>query len=286
MLKRWDELFRYTITFIGIALFIGSVFFAFTGDWSYITSFSYWIDTFFSTTFAWSLRPLWQPKGEEIALASDSEISELEVAKSKLIEEVSKRKLSDVLKRQCEEDDKREKVQEWHTYCAKKVQQIKQSKLLPFKSYFLNKWQNKFDEVVEYLEYKDNEQYKGTFNVENVSIEYFEYDYAKIMSSNYRLSEIKKKGRYNRQRSLKRSYRINIVTFFLMAIFGGIQVLINSFMAEDVVILGGKLIMFALNIRSGIKIGVSGISVEYHEDLSKDLNYLKTFIKNNNGDVL
>lgn len=281
MLKRWDEIFRYTITLLGMSFFVGSVFFAFTGNWEFIGSFSYWFDTIGSTTFAWFLRYLWQPKGEEVQIDSDDDIREKEKSKGDLIGRITNANVTDKLKEECDKKDHDSKLNEWYNHCDEKLKHFKSVKLIPFKKYFISKWEREFNLVKEYKLCVDKENYQGEFNLDTIKIEYYEYDMGKILSTTYRQSLLGKRVRYSRGRSLKRSYRINIVTFLVMAVFSGLQLFINDVSTDDVLILGGKLVMFMLNIRSGFKIGIDGIKVEYNADLTDDLVFLREFVIKN-----
>jgi len=85
----WKSAFRYTITTMIYLFVIASVFFYFSGDWSFLSSFGYYITTFTTTFFALFLRYIWSDKGEVVALFGDSDITTKEKAKKGLLKQVT-----------------------------------------------------------------------------------------------------------------------------------------------------------------------------------------------------
>ena len=270
MVNWWAEAFRFIITTLIFAFYIALTFFAFRGNFDFIFSYEYWLTTLSSTTIAWFLRYLWSFKGVESTLIQSKEISEKEQGKASLIAEINKRNLTNVVETEIDKTNRKEKLKQYKNKCERKIK-IHQSRFM-FKKYNSKR-----------LEYWRNERKlcdKDDFNVDIVKVKYYKYDIDSMLSATYKPnSEIETRGNIND--TVLKSYRTNIITLIGFALIGGLQVFVSNFSNEDLFILLGRLLIFTINIYSGLMLGINFVKGKYSNDITKDFVFMKSILKEN-----
>ena len=78
-----------------------------------------------------------------------------------------------------------------------------------------------------------------------------------------------------------RSYRVTLITFVVFALLGALQVFVQDYSNEDLFVLLGRIVTFLININSGLGLGKDFVRGDYNNDLTKDIVFLKTTLKNN-----
>ena len=270
----WRAFFRYTITTLIYLFVIASVFFYFTGDWSFLKSFQYYITTFTTTFFAMFLRFIWVDKGEQVALLTHNDIKIKEDAKRKLIKEVVDRNLIDNLETYVINETKKEKEKEYKKLLDRKVKYLKIKGLKPFRKYRYNKWVQRRKEFLEYLTGVESD-----FNLDNIKVSHYKITIDDILSVSHIQQSKDKRKRYNKKKNVLSSYQTNVITFVGSAVISGASVLLSKFVVEDLIILLSQIIIFTLNIYSGYNLGLNGILQDYSTNLSDDYVLLKRFLK-------
>jgi hypothetical protein len=270
----WKAFFRYTITTLIYLFVIASVFFYFTGDWSFLTSFQYYITTFSTTFFAMFLRFLWVDKGESVALQTHSDIKVKEDAKRKLIKEVVDRNLVDNLETYVINEARVEKEKEYKKVLDRKIKYLKKGWYKPFRVKRYNKWVERRKEFLEYQMGVTND-----FNLDNIKVSHYKITIDDILSVSHIQQSKDKRKRYNKNKNVFSSYQTNVLTFVGSAVVGGANVLLSKFVIEDLIILLTQVIIFTLNIYSGYNLGLNGILQDYSTNLSDDYVLLKRFLK-------
>jgi len=266
MVNWWAEAFRFIITTFIFAFYIALTFFAFRGDFAFIATFEYWMTTISSTSIAWFLRYLWSFKGVETTLNSSSEISEKETGKALLISEINQKNLTDLLEIKIENANKKEKLRQYRNKCDRKIRQYTGKK---YRKRRLQYWK---DERIACD--------KDDFNVDVVRVKYYKYDIDSMLSSTYKPnSDVETRGNINSE--VMKSYRTNIVTLIAFAVIGGLQVLVSEYTSEDLFVLLGRMLVFTINIYSGLTLGINFVKVKYSNDITKDFVFMKSFMKEN-----
>jgi len=272
----WKSAFRYLITTLIYAFVIATVFFAFSGDWTFLTSFQYYVTTFTTTFFAMFLRFLWCDKGEAVALNIVDDIKAKEDAKKALIGKVVDNNLVGELEDFAIKETKINKETEYQAKLDKKVAYLKKGWYKPFRVYRYNVWVERRNEFLDYKSGLEND-----FNLDNIRISHYKVTIDDLLSVSHIQKTKDKKKRYNKSKKIFSSYQTNILTFIGSAIVGGANVFIKNFVLEDLMILLSQVIIFTLNIYSGYNIGLNGILQDYSTDLSDDYTLLKRFLKLN-----
>jgi len=272
--KWWQSFFRYTLTTLIYVFVIASVFFYFSGDWSFLSSFQYYVTTFTTTFFALFLRYIWSDKGESVALYSVSDIKVKEQAKKDLLLQVTTNNLVSELEVFVLKVSKENKEIAYKKKLDKKVNHLKSGRLKPFRKYRYDKWVGLRYEFLDYLSGAEND-----FNLDNIRVSHYKITIDDILSVSHIQQSNEKRSRYNKNRLIFSSYQTNVLTFIGSALVGGAQVFLSKFQVEDLIILLSQIIIFTLNIYSGYNIGMNGILQGYSTDLSDDYVILKRFLK-------
>lgn len=272
----WKTFFRYTITTLIYLFVIASVFFYFTGDWSFLTTFQYYATTFTTTFFAMFLRFIWVDKGEQVALQTHSDIKVKEDAKRLLLKDVVDRNLVDKLEKYVIKETRLEKEKEYKKLLDRKVMYLKSGRLKPFRKIRYNKWVERRNVFLDYLEGIESE-----FNLANVKVSHYKVSIDDILSVSHIQQSKEKRRRYNKNKNVLSSYQTNVITFVGSAVVGGASVFLSKFAVEDLIILLSQIIIFTLNIYSGYSLGLNGILQDYSTNLSDDYVLLKRFLKEN-----
>jgi|LGVE01.1.fsa_nt_gb hypothetical protein len=270
----WRSFFRYTITTLIYLFVIASVFFYFTGDWSFLYSFQYYITTFTTTFFAMFLRFLWVDKGETVALKTERDIKVKEDAKRKLIKEVVESNRVDELETYVINETRVEKEREYKKLLDRKVLHLKKGSHRRFHAKRYNKWVERRKVFTEYLGGITND-----FNLDNVKVAHYKITIDDILSVSHIQQSKDKRKRYNKKRNVFSSYQTNVITFVGSAVVGGASVFLSKFQLEDLIILFSQIMIFTLNIYSGYSLGLNGILQDYSTNLSDDYVLLKRFLK-------
>jgi hypothetical protein len=265
----WAEIFRWLITLLIFAIYTALTFFSLDGDWSFLTRFGYWFDLFTSTTLAWFLRYLWTFKGLEAMLFKSVEIKEQEQGKADLIMEINSKNLTDVLEHKIEVANTKEKKKQYRIKCDRKIR-----KHWGFKKLF-KKWHEK---KADYWKQERIDCDNPEFDIDAIKVKYYKYDIDSMLTSTYRPShEVEVRGNIGLE--IVKSFRISIITMIVFAVLGAIQIWLKDYSNDDLVILGGKLLMFLINMYSGYDLGGKFIKSKYSNDLTKDYVFMKSIIK-------
>lgn len=260
----WSEFFRWGITLLVFGLYTALTFFALDGDWSFLGRFSYWFDLLASTTLAWFLRYLWMFKGLNNALFNSQDIKEKEIGKGKVVEEINSNSLTDVLQTSIDVTNESNKLIQYRLKCDRKIRKYRGTK------YFKGR-----------LEYWKQERIncdKEEFDVNVVKVRYYKYDIDSMLSSTYRPNhDTETRGNINLE--LFKSFRISIITMIVFAVLGAINIWLKDYSNDDLIILGGKLLMFLINMYSGHDLGKKFVLSKYSNDLTKDYAFMKKVLK-------
>lgn len=268
--KKWfANGFKILITFLVFAFYIGGVFFAYRQSWEFLLTFGYWFDTVSSTTLAFVFRWLYSDTGVSHELEMNEKIKAKEELKSGLIGEVTSKDLVGELKELIDKKNRTNKLQAYKDKIDRKLVYYRErGKLYPFKKRKYNKWSKKKKQV-----------YEEDFNLNNIKVKYYRYDLDEMLSSFYKEQYNEITTRINKDQFVLSSLRTNVFTILVLMIYNATVLLPKDFSWESVSLLIGKLIIFTLNIYNGYKLGKKYISVLYSDVLSKDFEFLKTFIK-------
>ena len=264
----WSELLRWLITTLVFGFYIALTFFSFRGDWTFLGDFEYYTATLSATSVAWFLRWIWAVKGLEIALGKSQDIHDKQLGKENLVREINQNNLTDLLDLAIKKENKQTKLKEYKNKCERKRNKYKKSKL-PFSKNRYKHWKQERINCD-----------KEDFNVEVVSVRYYKYDIDSMLSSTYKQgNQVETRGNLNSE--VMSSFRTNMVTLLAFALLGALQVFIKEYSSEDLFVLLGRLMVFTINIYSGLNLGISFINNKYSNDLSKDYVFLKSVLKNN-----
>jgi len=263
----WSELLRWLITSLVFGFYIALTFFSFRGNWDFLTNFEYYTTTLSATTVAWFLRWIWAQKGLEIRLFKSEDIKDKQIGKDTLISDINSNNLTDLLEIEINQRNKATKLKEYKNKCEKNRNKLKGRKFR-VKKY-------------EYWKQQRIECDSPEFNVDVVRVRHYRYDIDSMLSSSYKQgNDIETRGNLNRD--VLTSFRTNMVTLLVFALLGALQVFVKSYSTEDLFVLLGRMLVFVINVYSGLNLGISFVDNKYSNDLSKDYVVLKTVLKNNN----
>jgi|LGOV01.1.fsa_nt_gb hypothetical protein len=266
----WTEILRWTITTLVFGFYIALTFFSFRGDWNFLKDFEYWTVTLSATSIAWFLRFLWASKGLNLRLIKSEDIKEKQIGKGKLIQKININNLTDVLELKIKEVNKKEKLKQYKNKCLMKKQKYQGKKWFPFKGYSKKRF--------EFWKQEHINVDKEDFNVDVVRVKYYKYDIDSMLSSSYKPSK-QTETRGNLNVSIAKSYRTTMITMIAFAVLGALQVFIKDFSGEALFVLLGRLIVFVINIYSGLNLGISFVDSIYSKDLTNDYVFMKRVLK-------
>jgi hypothetical protein len=206
---------------------------------------------------------MYSNKGLEIRLNKSLDIAEKEQGKSDLVYQVNTNNLTDLLENEIEVTNKATKLKEYKNKCERK-RNFYQGK----------KW---FKGRYQYWKQERIDCDKSDFNIKIKKVKYYRYDLDAMLSSTYK-SGVQIETRGNLNKEVLGSFRTNVVTLIAFALLGALQVFIKDFSSEDLFVLIGRLLVFLMNIYSGITLGMGFVDNRYSNDLSKDYTYLKGFL--------
>ena len=266
MFSWWQEVLRYIITTLVFGFYIALTFFSFRGSWDFLTDFEYYATTVSATSIAWFLRWIWSNKGLEIKLVKSQDIKDKQEGKEKLIQQVNSNNLTDLLEVEINKVNNETKLKEYRNKCERNKKKYK-GRRFGKKKY----------------EYWNNERIecdKEDFNLDIRKTSYYKFDIDTMLSSTYKSgSEVETRGNLNKE--VLGSFRTNIITLIAFALLGALQVFIKEYSSEDLFVLLGRLLIFVMNIYSGLTLGMSFVDSRYSKDLSKDYVFLKSFLQKN-----
>ena len=262
----WSELLRWLITTLVFGFYIALTFFSFRGDWTFLGDFEYYTATLSATSVAWFLRWIWAVKGLEIALGKSQDIHDKQLGKENLVREINQNNLTDLLDLAIKKENKQTKLKEYKNKCERKRNKYKKSKL-PFSKNRYKHWKQERINC-------DKEE----FDVNVVKVRYYKYDIDSMLSSTYRPNhDTETRGNINLE--LFKSFRISIITMIVFAVLGAINIWLKDYSNDDLIILGGKLLMFLINMYSGHDLGKKFVLSKYSNDLTKDYAFMKKVLK-------
>ena len=265
--------FRTFITILIFFMYIAMVFYNFTGNFTFLLTFTYWSTTVTSTMLALTFRWLYSDSGVDKEIDDNDDIREKEIAKGLLIKEVSTENLNDLLKIEIDTTNLATKLQEYKTKCDRKILFYKQKRwYIPFRMWLLHKWrENKY--------FIDSEE----FNINAIRVKYYRYDLDEMLTTFYKQPNKEHKTRVTKNQTVMNSTRTNVITLLAFMILKGIEVFSKGFSREDLFILFGQLTIFSINIYTGYSLGRDYIKNSYSNNLTHDYTFLKSFLKKHRG---
>jgi len=264
---------RIFITVLVYGIYIGMVFFAIEGNYSFLFTFDYWFTTSSTTMLALFLRWLYSDSGLEKELLNNDKIHGKEEVKSELIDTVLKNNLVDVVKVEIDIANKASKLRAYETKCDKKINFYREKAW----------WKINRKRRLEYWRRKRSEINDDDFNIGTVRVEHYKYDIDEMLSSFYKNPKGKSGKRRSKNQKVLNSTKANLITFLSIATLKGIEYTLTDFVKEDLIILFGQVIVFTLNIYNGIALGKAFVKEDYSSNLSDDIVFMKTVLKNNKG---
>ena len=120
--KDWfSRIFRILITTFVFGFYIAMVFFAFRGNWVFLFTFEYWLDTITSTSLALMFRWLYSDSGINKELEFNDNIRDMENGKSTEIAKVNSINLTDLLKIDVDKQNTISKTNAYKDLCDIKI---------------------------------------------------------------------------------------------------------------------------------------------------------------------
>lgn len=266
---RLDRALRIFVTIVIYAIYIGLVFFSINGNYLFLFTFDYWFTTISTTALSLFLRWLYSDGGVEKELEENEKITSKENEKGKLIQEVIDKNLVDLLGAEIVMVNKEKKLEAYKNLCDKKIMFWKNKAWWKLgRKRLLNKWRNKKKEIID-----------KTLNIDIVKVNYYRYSIDEMLSTFYKDSDGNNNKRRTKNQKVINSTKSNVITILSIAILKGAEFLLSSFTREDLIVLGGQIIAFTMNIYIGRKLGKEFIRIDYSRNLSDDFVFLKTFLK-------
>jgi len=268
---RLDKWLRGTITVLIVGVYVGKVFYDLNGNYSFLTEFDYYFTTISTTSLALFLRWLYSDTGLEVELNKNDKIRAKETLKAELIQEVNDLDLVDVLELAIIAKNKVNKLKEYKIICDTRVNFFREKAWWKFgRKRLLAKWRDKRKEI-------------GTeeFSIDAIKLKYYEYNSDEMLSSFYKENKQQKRYRKTKADKVVNSTKANLLSFIGIAVLKGADWIRKDFSESDLIILGGQLIIFFLNIYSGYNLGKSFVKEDYSQNLTDDYIFLKSIIKNN-----
>lgn len=266
-----DRALRILITLLVYGVYIAMVFFSLNGNYLFLLTFEYWFATISTTMLSLFLRWLYSDNGVEKELANNDKIRGKEEEKGRLIQQVLDRNLTDKLDDKIKKTNANNKLEAYKTKCDRKINFYREKtwwkQLLGRKSK-LNKWKRRKEEI-------------GTegFNINIYNVSYYKYDIDEMLSTFYKNPKDRNNRRRTKNQKVLNSTKSNLITFLAIATLKGIEYTLTDFNREDIIVLVGQLIAFTLNIYSGLNLGKEFIKEDYSSNLSDDIVFLKSILK-------
>ena len=265
------NVFRIIITFLVFGFYIALVFFSFKQNWKFLLTFEYYLDTGTSTVLALMFRWLYSDSGVAKELELNDDIRNLETGKGNLVSQVNSNNLTDLLKIKIDKQNEENKLQAYKDKCDKKINFYREKGWYKFnRKGFLNKWRVRKEEISS-----------DDFNINTIKVHYYKYDIDEMLSTFYKQPNKDRNKRLTKNTFVVSSLRTNVITLLAFMLYNAITVFQKGFSKEDLIILIGKLTIFAVNIYTGYNLGRDYIKNLYSSNLTDDYTFLKGFLKEN-----
>jgi len=264
----WSKTLRIAITGLIYGVYIALVFFSFRGNIEFLFTFEYWTSVTTTTLFSLMLRWLYSDTGVEKEIRTNEDIKLLEKGKSKLVTQVNSSNLTGELKRVIDNANIQNKIQAYKDKCDRKINYYREKGVLkPFRKSLLNKWR-------ERKEFMNNDE----FNINSIRVPHYKYDIDEMLSSFYKEHNNNKRYRIRKNQKVLSSLKTNVLTLFGIMLIKALEILEKGFTKEDLLVLGGQLITFTINIYTGYNLGKDYIKSDYSSNLTDDYVFLKDFL--------